>query len=92
MGVALHRTFEDAGLPAPTMRMEVLLGSTRDFILWIYDLLGSLRPQIQKHNVSVEALGPFETLSERLQSEVAESRMPVPYLAVVGAWSRKPAE
>jgi len=92
MGIALHRAFEDAGLNAPTMRMEVLLGSTPDFILWIYDLLGSLRPQIEKHNVSVEALGAFETLSERLQSEVAESRMPVPYLGVVGAWSRKSKE
>jgi predicted O-methyltransferase YrrM len=90
MGVALHRTFKEAGLPAPSMRMEILLGNTRDFTLWIYDLLCSLRPQMQKHKVSVEALGAFETLGERLQSEVAESKRVVPYVAVVGAWSRKP--
>jgi protein-L-isoaspartate O-methyltransferase len=92
MGVALHRIFQEAGLPAPTMRMEVLLGSNQDFTLWIYDLLCSLRPQMEKHSVSVEELGDFKTLSVRLQSEVAQSQAVVPYLAVVGAWSCKPAE
>ena len=90
IGVALHQNFQEAGMPAPTMRMEMLLGSTPDFTLWIYDLLSSLRPQILKHNVSVEALGDFGTLSARLQSEVAESKSVVPYVALVGAWSRQP--
>jgi hypothetical protein len=78
MSVALHQTFEEAGLPAPTVRMEVLLGNTREFTLWICDLLCSLQPQIQRHNVSVEALGAFDTLAERLQFEVAESKTVVP--------------
>jgi len=69
--------------------MEMLLGSEPDFILWIYDLLCSLRPQIQKQNVSREPLGDFETLPARLQSEVAASKTVVPYVALVGAWSRK---
>jgi hypothetical protein len=72
--------------------MEMLLGSAPDFTLWIYDLLCSLRPQIQKHNVSLEALGDSETLAARLESEVAESRTVVPYVALVGAWSHKPAD
>jgi trans-aconitate methyltransferase len=92
MGVALHQNFQEAGLPPPTMRMEMLLGSAPDFTLWIYDLLCSLRPQIQKHNVSLEALGDSETLAARLESEVAESRTVVPYVALVGAWSHKPAD
>jgi SAM-dependent methyltransferase len=92
MGVALHRTFLDAGLPAPIMRMEILLGSTEDFTLWIYDVLCSLRSQMGKHSASIEALGDFETLPARLQTEVAQSKTVVPYLAVVGAWSRTPAE
>jgi SAM-dependent methyltransferase len=89
MGVALHQNFQEAGLPEPTMRMEVLLGSAPDFTLWIYDLLCSLRPQIQKHNVPLEALGDFETLAARLQSEMSESKAVSPYVALVGAWSRK---
>ena len=90
MGVALHQTFQDAGLPAPTMQMEILFGSSADFILWIYDVLCSLRPQMKEH-ASLEALGDFDTLPVRLQSEVAQSKSVVPYLPVVGAWSRKPA-
>lgn len=92
MGVALHQTFQEAGLPAPTTRMEVLLGSSADFTLWIYDVLCSLRPQAENHGASLEALGNFETLPIRLQAEVAQSKSVVPYLGVVGAWSRKPAE
>jgi hypothetical protein len=72
--------------------MDMLLGTAPDFTLWIYDLLCSLRPQIQRHKVSVEALGDFETLSPRLQAEVAESKSVVPYVALVGAWSHRPAD
>jgi len=91
MGVALHRAFQDAGLPAPTMRMETLLGNAPDFALWIYDFLCGLRPQVEKHNVSLEVLGDFQTLSARLEAEVAKSNSIVPYVALVGAWSRKTA-
>jgi SAM-dependent methyltransferase len=92
MGVALDRTFQEAGLPAPIMRMEILLGSSADFTLWVYDVLCSLRPQMEKHSTSLEALGDFDTLQVRLQTEVAQSKAVVPYLAVVGAWARKPTE
>ena len=92
MGVALHRDFQDAGLPAPTMRVETLLGNASDFALWIYDLLRSLRPQIERHNISLEGLGDFETLAARLEAEVTQSRSVVPYVTLVGAWSRKAAK
>ena len=89
MGLALHRIFEDAGLPAPTMRMEFQLGAGPDFTRWIYDLLCSLRPQIQKHNLSLEPLGDFDTLPTRLRTEVSASKSVVPFIALVGAWSCK---
>jgi protein-L-isoaspartate O-methyltransferase len=91
IGLALHRIFQEAGLPAPAMRMEILLGSDPDFTRWIYDLLCSLRPQIQEQNLSLEPLGDFATLPERLRAEVAASNTVVPFVALVGAWSRKPA-
>jgi len=90
IGLALHRVFQEAGLPPPAMRMEILLGSDPDFTRWIYDLLCSLRPQIQQQNLSLEPLGDFTTLPERLQAEVASSKTVVPFVALVGAWSRKP--
>jgi len=91
IGLALNRIFQEAGLPAPTMRMEILLGSHPDFTRWIYDLLCTLRPQIEKQNLSLEPLGDFETLPARLQSEVAASKSVVPFVALVGAWSYKSA-
>ncbi len=39
MGLALHRIFQDAGLPAPKMHLEMLLDSDPDFTRWIYDVL-----------------------------------------------------
>jgi len=91
MGVALHRTFQEAGLPLPTMRMEMLLGNAPNFTLWIYDLLCSLRPKLLEHGISIQALGDFSTLPARLQAEVALSKTVVPYVALVGAWCRNPA-
>jgi protein-L-isoaspartate O-methyltransferase len=90
VGLALNRIFQAVGLPAPTMRMEILLGSDPGFTRWTYDLICSLRPQIHKYNVSLEPLGDFDTLPGRLQSEVAASKSVVPFVALVGAWSRKP--
>ena len=90
IGLALHRIFQEAGLPAPTMRMEILLGSDPDFTRWIYDLLCSLRPQIQQLNLSLDTLGDFEGLPERVQAEVAASKTLVPFVALVGAWSHRP--
>ena len=84
IGVELHQMFLEAGLPAPTMRTEILLGSDPDFTLWIYDLLCSLRPQLQQQNLPLEPLGDFETLPARLQSEVAASKSVIPFGAMVG--------
>jgi ubiquinone/menaquinone biosynthesis C-methylase UbiE len=89
IGPALHRTFQDAGMPAPSMRLEMLLGNDPDFIRWSYDVLSSLRPQVERFNLSLETLGDFDTLPERLQAEVANSNTVVPWVALVGAWSRK---
>jgi SAM-dependent methyltransferase len=89
IGLDLHRIFLDAGLPGPTMRMEILLGSDPDFTRWTHELLCSLRPQIQQQNLSLKPLGDFATLPARLQGEVAASKTVVPFVALVGAWSRK---
>jgi ubiquinone/menaquinone biosynthesis C-methylase UbiE len=89
IGPALHRIFQEAGLPAPSMRLEMLLGSDPDFTRWGYDVLSSLRPQLERFNLSLETLGDFDTLPERLQAEVAASNTVVPWVALVAAWSRK---
>jgi SAM-dependent methyltransferase len=90
IGLSLYRIFQEAGLPAPAMRMEIPLGDDSDFVRWIYDVICSLRPQSRQLNLSLEKLGDFDTLLERLQAEVAASNRIASLMGIVGAWSRKP--
>jgi SAM-dependent methyltransferase len=85
-GPALSRIFQEAGLPAPSTQMDTLLGAEQ----WMAEVLHSLRPQMTGFNLSVESLGDFDTLSERLQGEVKASRTTTPLPDLVSAWSRKP--
>jgi hypothetical protein len=71
MGLALYQIFQEAGLPAPAMQMEVPLGDDPDFIRWMYDVMCSLRPQIQQLNLPLEKLGDFDTLLGRLQAVIS---------------------
>jgi 2-polyprenyl-3-methyl-5-hydroxy-6-metoxy-1,4-benzoquinol methylase len=90
MGIALYHIFQEVGLPAPAMHMETLLGSDANLTSLICDLLSSMRPLIQQHDVSLEALGNLESLSDRIQAEVVASKTVVSYVPLVGAWARKP--
>jgi ubiquinone/menaquinone biosynthesis C-methylase UbiE len=92
MGPALYLAFQQAGLPAPKMQLEVPLGNEPDFTRWVYDVFVSLRPQMEQLHLSLDALGDLETLGERLHAEVTASGGVVPWIALVGAWSRKLAE
>jgi SAM-dependent methyltransferase len=92
MGPVLYKVFQEAGLPAPRMRLEMELGCDPDFTRWAPDSLKSVLPQIQKLNLSHEALGDLDTLQERLQNEVAMSNTVVPWFGLVAAWCRKPVD
>ena len=91
MGLALYRTFQQAGLPAPTLQMEIPVGDNPAAALWIYDLFCTLLPQMQQLNLSLEGLGNVDTLLERIQSEVESSKNSVPCVALIGASSHRPA-
>jgi hypothetical protein len=53
----------------------------------------ALSDTIPDHHVSLslDTLGDFDTLPERLQAEVVASKTVVPFVALVGAWSHKQA-
>jgi ubiquinone/menaquinone biosynthesis C-methylase UbiE len=91
MGLALYRIFQEAGMPAPTMNLEVPLGRDREFTRWLHDGFCSLRPQIERFDLSLEKLGDLEDLPERLQSEVEASDAVASWMGLFGAWCRKPA-
>jgi SAM-dependent methyltransferase len=86
----LYRTFQEAGLPAPSMRIDVPVGEPPSFIRWTYDLVSSLRPQMLKHDLACETLGDFDTLRQRLEADFAAAKMFGTCIGLVGAWSRKP--
>jgi hypothetical protein len=90
MGFALYQTFRDAGLPAPAMSLEMPIGMDQEITRWIPDILGSLLPLIHQFNLPLEPVGDLNTLPERIHAEVAASNSVVTWLALVGAWSRKP--
>lgn len=90
MGPALYSMFQEAGLPAPNMHMEILLGSDAEFSGLICDLLGSVRGLAAQHQVPLEALEDLGTVTERVQAEIAESNSVVSFVPLVGAWSRTP--
>jgi ubiquinone/menaquinone biosynthesis C-methylase UbiE len=90
MGIALYNIFQEVGLPAPAMHSETPLGSDANFTSLICDLISSVRPLAQQHNVSLDALGDFDTLSDRIQAEVAGSNTVVSFVPLVGVWARKP--
>ena len=90
MGFALYQIFQDAGLPAPTMSLEMPLGSDSEFTRWVPDVLGSLLPLVHRFKLPLEPLGDLNTLPERIHAEIAASNSVVTWMALVGAWSRKP--
>lgn len=90
MGIALYQTFQQVGLPAPAMHMETPLGSDANFISLVCDLLSSMRPLMQRHHVSLEALGDLDTLADRIQAEVVASNTVLSLVPLVGVWVRKP--
>jgi Methyltransferase domain len=92
MGLALYRLFQEVGLPAPSMHLDIPLGSDVDFTRVISDLFCSVRPVAQRHNVSLEELGDFDTLPDRIRAEVAAANTVVSIVPLVGAWSRKPPD
>ncbi len=91
MGLALSSTFQQAGLPAPNLQLEIPVGDNPAAALWIYDLFCTLLPQMQQLNLSLKGLGNVDTLLQRIQSEVEGSKNPVPCVALIGACSRRPA-
>jgi ubiquinone/menaquinone biosynthesis C-methylase UbiE len=89
MGAELYHTFVEAGLPAPTVRMELPMGKEPYLAQWYHDTLCSLLPQMEQLHMPVESLGSLDTLVQRLQAEVAKSKTVACWFASVGAWCRR---
>lgn len=91
MGTKLHATFVAAGLPAPAMRLEALIGgggNSPDLLQLVADLVGTLLPEMERLGVATTADVGLETLVERMRDEAIASSSVVVGHFQVGAWSR----
>ncbi len=91
MGLALYPMFQEVGLPAPNMRLEIPLGSDVGFIRVISELVYSLQPLAAQHDVSLKELGDLNTLPDRICAEIGAANTVVTLVPLLGAWSRKSA-
>jgi ubiquinone/menaquinone biosynthesis C-methylase UbiE len=94
MGAKLYRTFVDAGLPPPTLRLEAMLGGgpkAIDVLTLLAGIIETLLPEMERLRVATAADVEAGTLLERLSAEVEQSRSIVIGHNQVAAWSRVPA-
>lgn len=91
MGSKLYSTFVDAGLPAPSMRLEAVVGggtNSSEPLQLIADLAASLTTTIQELAVASGADLDPTTLLDRMRSEAQANASLVVGHFQFGAWSR----
>jgi SAM-dependent methyltransferase len=92
MGRQLFAAFLAAGLPAPNMRDEALVGGGPDFggYAWLAGVAGSLAPLMAKFAIAdVDQLG-LETLTDRIRDDAVAAGAVVWTPSFVGAYARRP--
>jgi SAM-dependent methyltransferase len=91
MGIKLHGAFVAAGLPAPSMRLESVIGggaSCSDQVHFKTDLAYTLVAEMERLGVATALEVDAETLAERVLDEVVRCAGVVVGRAEIGAWSR----
>jgi ubiquinone/menaquinone biosynthesis C-methylase UbiE len=86
----LFRAIQEAGLPSPTMRIEVPIGDDPNVERYVYDLFSTLLPRMREYGLSLSEVGDVEMLNSRLEAERLAARTFASTQALVSAWSRKP--
>lgn len=89
MGVDLYRSFQEIGLAAPKMHIDMLLGADTGLISIFTDLLSSIHPLLEQHKGHIDELGDFDTVSERVQAEIASANTVVGFVPIVSLWARR---
>lgn len=92
MGIKLHATFVAAGLRAPSMRLEAVIGAgsnSADAVELLSGLLGTMSGDMVRLGVATADEIGFETLAERMSAEVIANNCVLVGYSQIGAWSRK---
>jgi 2-polyprenyl-3-methyl-5-hydroxy-6-metoxy-1,4-benzoquinol methylase len=90
MGLALYRTFIEAGLPPPQMIMGARVEGSSDSLGYqiVAQVVKSLLPVMEKLGVANEKEVQIETLTQRLRDEVISRGAVIVLPPLVGAWTR----
>jgi ubiquinone/menaquinone biosynthesis C-methylase UbiE len=88
--LVLYRAIQEAGLPAPKMRVEIPVGDDPETVRWVYDLLCTLLPRVPPDELAASGIGDVDSLHSRLETERLAARSFGASVALVGAWSRMP--
>ena len=89
-GFGLHRAMVDAGLPAPTMRLESIVESGPDAAAyrWFADALRSLLPLVERMGIATAAEVDIDTLADRLRADTVAAGAVLKSPDMVAAWTR----
>src|SRR6516225_792265 len=89
MGIKLHAKFVAAGLPAPQMRLESVIGggaTSSDQVHFEMDLVGSLVAEMERLGIATRNELQPDILSERVFDVVSASGSVVVGRSEIGAW------
>ena len=90
MELVLFRTLQQAGLPAPNIRIEVPAGGDPNIVGWLYDLFAALLPRMRRDELNCAEIGDLDTLRSRLEAERVVTNSFGACVGLVSVWSRKP--
>ena len=91
MGIKLHSAFVAAGLPAPSVRMQAIIGGgarARDWLQILAEIVGVLLPEMERLGVATAAEIGIDTLADRLYREIEAGGGVVVGRSEIGAWSQ----
>jgi hypothetical protein len=94
MGTKLHQVFLAAGLEAPRMCTDTLIGGESDWVERFVSACGagmlrSIMPLILQYGVATEGEIAIETFDRRYREEVLSQGSVIQWFPCVGAWARK---
>lgn len=93
MGIKLHATYVAAGLPAPEIGLEALIGTGEDLerIRFITEIVETMAGRIQELGIATTEDMDLETLDRRIAAQALAVSGVMVGRSEVGAWSRKAA-
>ena len=90
LGLELHQVFLAAGLPAPSLRMDALIGGASQFPFEIVAAtVESMLPMLEQLNIASAREVDCATLAQRMREEVLQTKGVALSPGLIGAWSRK---